>query len=293
MLKRLFATRKRPYVPGINRPETIRVDLSGNILTLRMPPHSNYGGFPGEDPPPRINIYNPSQYFDDGSNLPEWQREGKAAFYFMKRDWEFYGPPWRPRSYGTICFGIGLWRYDALPEGMSCFNPKHFEQICLRNLWYTCPACPSLGEYRAPVHWRQRQEAGATWLYFERHRDYSHDKEPPPEFMRTYRDCYLRIPLDDRYGLDLNFGYIGYAPVDYCLANMNALRNAVLDSVQLELSATAKERLEEAKHKWPDARGSEHRDPEPWIYPEWRYGGKGEENIIVVNPGSPPPELTP
>ncbi|MCX2783337.1 hypothetical protein OQJ46_10085 [Microbulbifer thermotolerans] len=276
MLKRLFATRKRPYVPGINRPETIRVDLSGSILTLQMPPHSDYEGFPGEDPPPQVNIYDQDQYVDD-SNLPKWRREGKSSFYFMRRDWEFYGPPWRTRPYGTISLGIGIYRYDTLPEGMSCFNPEHFEQICLRSLWYLGPAYPSLGKYLAPINWQLRQLAGATCLYYESH-----------------RDCYLSIPLDDRYFLDLDFRYLGYAPVKHCLTNMNTLRDAVLDSVHLEFSATAKERLAEAKHKWPDTRASEHRDPEPWIYPEWRWGNddKGEEDIVVLKPGSPPPELT-
>ncbi|MCX2801315.1 hypothetical protein OQJ59_13105 [Microbulbifer thermotolerans] len=293
MLKRLFATRKRPYVPGIKRPETVRVDLSGSILTLQMPPHSYYGGFPGEDPPPQVNIYEQGRYVDD-SGLPDWQRERKSSFHFLRRKWAFYGPPWRPRPYGTISFSITVWRCDILPEDMSCFNPNHFEQMALRSLWYAGPARPDFGEYLAPINWRLRHESGATWLYFERHRDYSHEAETPPEFMRTYRSSHLRIPLDNRYYLNLVFSYLGYAPVKYCLANMNKLRDAVLDSVQMEFSATAKERLAEAKRKWPDAHASEHRDPEPWIYPVWRrgYSDEGEDSIVVLKPGSPPPKLT-
>ncbi|MCX2779502.1 hypothetical protein [Microbulbifer thermotolerans] len=285
MLKRLFATRKRPYVPGINRPETIRLDLSGNILTLQMPPHSYDGWGPSREPP-QINIYESHQYTDD-SYQPEWRREGISSFEFLHRKWSFYGPPWRTQSYGTISFNIFACRYDALPEGMSCFNPNHFEQITLRNLWYS----GVLGGIQAPIHWRLRQESGATWLYFERHND---DLEPEPlqEILSTCLDCHLRIPVDDRYYLDLHFNYFGYVPAEYCLTNMNALRDAVLDSVQLELSSSAKERLAEAKRKWPDARASEHRDPEPWVFPKLRDGVEGEEDFVVLEPGRPP-VLTP
>ena len=294
MLKRLFATRKHPYVPSLNRPDKVEIDLSGSKLTMHMPPHSNYEGFSGKEPPERVNIYDSEQYIDD-SALPEWRREGISHFNLFKRNWEFYGPPWRTRPYGTMYFGAGICRYDALPEGMSCFNPAHFEQMALRSLWFGGPAQPDLGRERAPINWHVRRESGATWLYFESHRDYSHNTSPPPDFMRTYRGSNLRVPLDDRYFLSMSFEYIGYAPVEYCLANMNAVRDSVLQSVRLELSRAARENLAEAKGKWPDARASEIRDPEPWVYPEWRGGDgdKGEERIVILKPGSPPPVLNP
>ncbi|WP_226662945.1 hypothetical protein [Microbulbifer aggregans] len=51
MLKRLFASRKHPFIPGLNRPEKVEIDLSGSKLTMLMPPHSNYQGFAGKEPP--------------------------------------------------------------------------------------------------------------------------------------------------------------------------------------------------------------------------------------------------
>ncbi|TLM79524.1 hypothetical protein ACONUD_01225 [Microbulbifer harenosus] len=295
MLKRLFASRKHPYIPGLNRPEKIEIDLSGSKLTMLMPPHSNYQGFAGKEPPAQANIYNDGQYVDD-SSLPEWQREGVSHLTLLKRRWELYGPLWRERPLGNIRFGINILRYDTLPEGMSAFNPRHFEQMAMRSLWFTGPAQPYTGRSRAPINWDMNtREPGAPWLYYEYQRDYSHDPEPPPEFMHTYRGGCLRTPLDDHYYLNMGYGYLGYAPVDICLEHMNALTRKVLDSVHLELGSTAKERLAEAKRKWPDARATRHREPEPWVYPEWRDGDedKGEDHVVILKPGSPPPALIP
>ncbi|QIL89854.1 hypothetical protein ACONUD_01205 [Microbulbifer harenosus] len=295
MLKRLFASHKYPYIPGINRPEKVEIDLSGSTLTMLMPPHSNYQGFAGKEPPERVNIYDDKQYSDD-SLLPDWQREGKSHLNLFSRRWELYGPPWRTRPYGNIQFGASISRYDALPEGMSSFNPNHFEQMAIRTLWFTGPAHPDLGRFCSPINWDLRnRESGSPWLYYEYQPDYSNDPEPPPEFMHTYRGGCLRTPLDDRYYLNMGYSYLGYAPVETCLKHMNALTSKVLRSVRLELGSTAKQRLAEAKRKWPDARATKHREPEPWIYPEWRRGDdrKGEDNVVILKPGSPPPVLTP
>lgn len=180
MLKRLFASRKRPYIPGLNRPEKVEVDLSGSKLTMLMPPHSNYQGFASKEPPERVNIYDDGQYVDD-SLLPEWQREGKSHLSLFNRRWELYGPPWREQPYGNIQFGASISRYDALPEGMNAFNPRHFEQMAMRSLWFTGPAQPDMGRFRSPINWDMHiRKPGTPWLYYEYQPDYSHNPNPAP-----------------------------------------------------------------------------------------------------------------
>ncbi|MGL6159335.1 hypothetical protein [Microbulbifer sp.] len=298
MFKRLFASRKHPYVPGLNQREKVEMDLSGNRLTMTLPPHSDYEGFRREPPPRRVNIHDPDQY-DTGELLPEWQRSGIASYcgLLADRNWELYGPPWRTRPYGAVEFRTSIWRLDSMPEGMSCFNPSHFQQAIDRALYFGFggPAHPDDSREKAPINWRLQRESGTTGFYFESHRDFSTYVNEPSPHEATFRASTLVLPLEDRYCLGISFSYLGYAPVDYCLANMNALRDSVLESVRLELGPTARTQLAEAQRQWPRASASENRDPIAWNYPKWRRGDyrKGEPNIVILEPGSPPPEFTP
>lgn len=298
MFKRLFASRKHPYVPGLNQREKIEIDISGSKLTMLLPPHSDSEGFRREPPPSKIDLHDPENFYTDESS-PKWQRSGNAHFQgrLADRHWEFCGPPWRSRPYGFIAFGIGITREDAMPEGMSCFNPTHFEQLVAHSLYFGAggPAKPDLPRTKGPFNWRIHRESGATGIYFERHRDFHDYPKDPEAFERSSHSCTLLLPLEHRFSLGIAFRYFGYAPAEYSLVNMNTVRDTVLNSVRLELSTTAKAQLAEAKDKWPEAHTCENREPISWKYPEWRNGdySKGESNIIILKPGSAPPEFTP
>ncbi|GAB2513416.1 hypothetical protein [Microbulbifer agarilyticus] len=298
MLKRLFASRKNPYVPGLNRREKVEIDISGSRLTMLLPPHSDSEGFSRERPPSEIDLHNPENFYIDESS-PKWQRSGNAHYRgrLANRHWEFFGPPWHTRPYGFITFSIVISRQDAMPEGMSCFNPAHLEQSIIRNLFFSAggPAQPTLPKEKGPFNWQLHHHSEATGIYFERHRDFSKYNLEPENFERASHSCTLRLPLEHRYSLGVSFGYLGYAPSEYSLKNMNAVRDLVLSSVRLELGPEAREQLAEAQKKWPDAHASEYREPVFWDYPEWRKGdySKGEPNIVLVKPGSSPPEFTP
>ncbi|AHK17394.1 hypothetical protein [Thalassolituus oleivorans] len=41
MLNRLFASRKRPFLAGLNKPQHIEVDISGSKLELDVPAHND------------------------------------------------------------------------------------------------------------------------------------------------------------------------------------------------------------------------------------------------------------
>jgi len=294
MLSKLFASRKRPYIPHRYERDHVEIDFSGSRLSLDLIPHADFEGFEADPIPTSVNIYDPSIYSDD-SHVDEWQREGRASYKVASRSWELLGSPLRGRPYGTVDFMLLLLRSDALPENMSCLNSAHFEQVLLRSMYYGGPASPEFAKRKAPVNWQTEEKDNGTWIYYERHRDFSDESEPPLPFEPTFISSRLNIPLDDRHFIQLNFRYLGYAPVEPCLANMNELRDSVCNSVQLSLGTSAEKALEAANQRWPKARAQKYRKPEPWVYPEYRSGDhhKGEPDIIILKPGSPAPEFTP
>ncbi|WP_444943558.1 hypothetical protein ACJJIK_18895 [Microbulbifer sp. ZKSA006] len=172
MLNRLFASRRRPYIPHRNKREAISIDFSGNRLELSLPPHSCYDSFADLDPtsyPERVNIFDPSDYIAD-SGYEDWEREGVSRQCFIERSWELFGPIWHSRPIGTIDFRLILNRHDKLPSDMSCLNPQHLEQVVMRRLYYSGPCRPDYYVQLAPVNWKLYELSGVTAIFFEEHR---------------------------------------------------------------------------------------------------------------------------
>jgi len=265
MFKRLFASRRHPYIPGLNRPETVETDLSGSKLRMLLPPHHDAHGFEDVQAPiPRVNIYDPTIY---RGNTDEYPFSNTA---FIKRNWDYYGPVWRLRRLAYTTFIAVVERVNCLPEEMSCFNPHHLEQAVVRLLYRMGPEKPRQSEKRAPVNWTVRHSGDALWVHYEIHQNLGKLIEEEA-FMRAQYSSYAVTPLDDRHYLRLMFHNNGYSPTEYAIRHMNALRDKVCRHITLELSPSAKAQQEQARQRWPDARISTHREPEDWVYPEWRY----------------------
>ncbi|ROS00196.1 hypothetical protein EDC56_2834 [Sinobacterium caligoides] len=290
MIKRLFASRKRPYIPFRDQPERVQINLSGTIITMDLLPHMDYEGFKADHLPTHVNVFDDKTY-NNTNHLPVWQRSDSAMKSIHARDWELLGPPWRSRPFGSITFAITLMRTDQMPEAMSCFNPAHFEQLVLRSAHSRGPASPEYAKVKAPVNWRLHEQNGNTWIYYETRKDFSDFTTAPLPFSETQVDSTLHIPLGDRHYLFINFSYLGYAPAKYSFAHMNKIRDAVCKSIECQLSPSAQQQLISAREQWPTAKAQPEREPEPWRYPEWRRGDrdKGEEDILIIKPGSPAP----
>ncbi|WP_431689246.1 hypothetical protein [Hahella sp. NBU794] len=289
MLKRLFASRRRPYIPGLNTPEVIEIDLSCTKLRMQLPPHHDYEGFEARQAPiPQVNIYDPSIYRDSTFGDPF------SSSVFIKRGWEYYGPIWRMQPVASTTFIAVVEQVNCLPEGMSCFNPSHLEQALLRLCYRMGPEKPRQAVKRAPINWAIRQSGDTLWVHYEIHKDMSKIHVPSP-FSASEYSSYVVTPLDDRHYLRLMFHNYGYAPVEQAIMCMNALRDRVCRHIELEFSLSARTQMEQARGRWPDARISSQRDPENWVYPKWRDGdfGKGEPDIVILKPGSPPPPFVP
>ena len=286
MLKRLFATRKRPYMPGLNTPEQLNINLSGSVLSLKLPPHYSSDGFEAHcDPIETMNIYDPTGY--DGDPV------GTAVFnskWFISRDWEVFGPLTQLQFDGLISFVAVVERIDSLPEGMSCFNPNHFEQVINRLIFKMGPENPTSAKRVAPVNWRTEEKNGCLWLYYEIHKAEDGD---PESFAPSQFSSYAVTPLDDHHYIRLMFHNLGYKPAEYSNRFVNSVRDKVLNSVTLTLSEYALKRKAEVQARWPNATMSQQRSPYNWIYPEWRYGdtSKGERDVVITGYSTTPPEF--
>ena len=282
MLKRLFATRKHPYMPGLNTPEQITVNLSGSVLSLKLPPHYRSDGFEAHcDPIEAMNIYDPTGYGGDPV--------GTAVFNnkrFISRQWEFFGPLTRLRYIGSISFVAVVERIDSLPEGMSCFNPNHFEQVINRLIFKMGPEQPAFGEKVGPVNWRTEEKNGCLWLYYEIHK--ADDGDPERQF-----SSYAVTPLDDHHYIRLMFHNLGNKPAEHSNRFVNSVRDKVLNSVTLMLSEYAQKRKAEVQSQCPDAAISPQRQPYNWVYPEWRDGdtSKGELHTVITKYHTLPPKF--
>ena len=286
MFKRLFASRKNPYIPGLDNPEHISLNIGGCRLEMDIPPHYSSDGFEaGKEPTDIPNIYDTSLYDPDGDFLFN-------GLLPLRRSWEYLGPVWRGRFLGLTDFSVSVKRVNCLPKGMSCLNPEHLEQVILRFLFDKGPDSPGSIKKIAPVNWQVKQIGNQPWILFEQRVSVRED-DPDRDITIANFCSYAATAIDDRYFLLLDFDNFGYTPSDISIANMNALKNRVVDSICWQLSEAAQKRLHEVKAQWPDAKISQHREPEDWVYPEWRRGDrqKGEPNIVILKRNTPPPEF--
>ena len=288
MLKRLFASRKRPYVTGINPPERVSVSLSGCQLELTLPVHFRSDGFEADLEPTDIPDIYPSNVYNYGH--PEPQPFSYA--FCIRRNWEYFGPIWRGRNIGRTSFQVSSLRIDCLPKGMSCFNPAHLEQVVLRYLYDMGPGTPDRRKQVAPVNWRVEDKQGNLWVLFESQNLLDPNKEEGAGDA-NYKS-FAVTAIDDRYLLFLRFSNFGYLPVKDAIENINKIRDLVCGSIHWTLSDTLEARKEAVLQQYPNATISSQRDPEPWVYPtKWRSGDreKGEPRLVIVEPGSPAPEF--
>ncbi|WP_444937731.1 hypothetical protein [Microbulbifer sp. JMSA002] len=294
MFERLFASRKKPFVPNRDKLETLTANLSGSHFSISLPPNS-VADINEEYYGPRIDIYNREAY--DDLSRGKWYQEGRMPGQsILKRNWGFYGPPWISREYGFLTISIRVYRVDDLPESMSCFNPSHLEQVILKDLYfhYGPPEIDMIPK-AAPIKWHSKNINGINWLYCEAHPKCSELELRENPFSEAVYDTQLYAPIDDQYFIDVNFSALGYAPATYSIAAMENLMTNTYSTLNLKLSPAMQKRKEEIKRQFPEARFSQARDPEPWVYHKIRKGNSrvGEDSFVVVKKGTPPPNFNP
>lgn len=88
MFKRLFASKKNPYVPGLDRMTQVTINLSGSEFSITLPPHQ---GILPEKLRPNVNIYDHS-IFEDVSSLKEHRKGALPHISVLQREF-------RPRTF--------------------------------------------------------------------------------------------------------------------------------------------------------------------------------------------------
>ncbi|WP_444887168.1 hypothetical protein [Microbulbifer sp. JMSA008] len=294
MFERLFASRKKPFVPNRDKLETLTANLSGSHFSISLPPNS-VADINEEYYGPRIDIYNREAY--DDLSRGKWYQEGRMPGQsILKRNWGFYGPPWISMEYGFVTLVIRVYRVDDLPESMSCFNPRHFEQVILRDLYFHYgPAKNLMIPMLAPINWQQKKIGNSDWLYCEAHQNCDEKELRENPFNESTYNAQLYAPLDDNYFLNIYFSALGYAPANYSITVMNNLMSDIYSTLKLELSPTIQKRKEEISQQFPDAKFSKSREPESWVYHKFREGNDriGEDSFILIEKGTPPPNFNP
>lgn len=288
IFRRLFASHKRPYVIGLNNPERIRVNIAGCELQLTLPPHYSSEGFDEKVPPRDIsNIYDLSLYDSNADAQPFSQTQ------FIRRDWSYFGPFWKLDDIGMTDFMATVMRVNCLPEGMSCLNPNHLEQVMMRFLYRLGPEMPEFAHKLAPINWRVEDKQGNPWVVCEEHR--KRDSNIPVDPSYAVFDSFAITALDDHHVIKLSFGNFGSLPVDDSIAACNKIRDKVLDSIHWTLSPSLQARKEAVLQQFPNTHINQHRNPEPWIYPTWRDGAhdQGEPDVVILEPGSAAPVFIP
>src|SRR5690554_7407327 len=286
-LKYLFSSRKRPYVKGINNPDRISVNLQGCELQLTLPPHYSSEGFEEAVPPRDIaNIY--------ATNLFDKYQESKpfGQVKFIRRDWSYFGPFWKSGDMGMTDFMATVMRVNCLPEGMSCLNPYHLEQVVMRFLHWPSEM-PNFAARISPAGWRIENKQGHPWVICEERR--KHNPQLPEDPSDANFNSYAIAAIDDRHIVRLRFGNFGSVPANDAITACNAMRDKVLSSIHWQLSTDLQARKEVVLQKFPNTNISQHREPEPWVYSKWREGDrkKGEELYIQTKAGSPAPVFRP
>ena len=286
-LRRLFASYKRPYIVGLNNPDRIRVNLSGCELQLTLPPHNSLDGFDEKVAPRDIaNIYDASLYDEYEENPPFGQVQ------FIRRYWNYFGPIWDGPYMAVTDFMATVMRVNCLPEGMSCLNPYHLEQVVMRFLYWPTEM-PNFAEKISPANWRIENKQGHLWVICEERRKQN------PQFPANPSDANFKsfaiAAIDDRHVVRLRFGNFGSLPIDDSITACNTMRDKVLNSIRWQLSPSLQARKETVLQQFSNTSISQHREPEPWVYSKWRDGDrkKGEPRYVQTQAGSPAPVFKP
>lgn len=281
MLKRLFSSTKRPYIPGINSPENITVDLSGSTLSFKLLPNQDFEGF-GERVAPvsTLNAYNTQAFEHDLYGLFSNQS-------MYSRRWELYGVLWDPQPIGSIRANAHLMRADTLPDGMSCLNPSQFEQVINRYLFNHGPEQPEYGVRVAPVNWQVYKTHDTPWVYCE-----ERDKNQVDE---VAWHAFAFAPLDDELFVLATFYCINSDQKDVINEHFRSIIRRVISTFDLKYRPEVQAKILRLQSKTKRWAYTEQRDPEDWVYPwAWHRGSRehGQPPIIVTEPGTPAPTYT-
>jgi len=281
MLNLLLASRKRPYCPGLSKPERICMDISGTVFEFYAPRH-NDSGTPEDQP-----VISQFDLTDDRFFCDE-EGTGFRNAALLSRHLDFFGAPFGlSSSVGTIHLLVTVDRVDCLPGGMTCLNEKHFEQAVMRLIYQMGPGT-YFGE-TGPYNWCIQRVGGRPWVIYEMRTHLSEGEEPRSSYYYTqYTSCAI-AQLDDKHLLRVTFNNLGSIPEKVS----RKVRDDICHSFRIKYAPVVARKIEKQAQQYPEDTLSEYVGPAGWAKPVWRYGeaSKGEPSIVYLKPSDPPPEF--
>ncbi|WP_086931517.1 hypothetical protein [Agarilytica rhodophyticola] len=284
LIKRLLASSKHPYIEGLDNPDYLETNLSGNSFSISVPCHSSDRR--EVKMLPNINIYDTTAYADlTKARTIEYCKEQFDYLTVLQRSSTVYGVLWRDTYLCTI--GCLIFVMDTAPLGnnISCFAPEQFEAIMLHDTYHAIGPGSGANQYITPLNWKVRTINGVQWIAYEAHPDREMYKNSGHIGGGRGLRRYLFTPLDDTKYLTVNFTSFGYSPKEYCFPFLRSVMDSVTNTLNLTLTDSLQQRQQQVLEICKQKKYSETRDPEPWVY------HKLDSRYNILKRGSPPPVI--
>lgn len=271
---RLTASLKKPYIPGWYAREKITVDLSGTHFSMELPPHS-HDPVLFEPHQSHFNLYDDSNFDSD---------VGVAVLY--KRAFSVHGSVFYRERLGYCDVQPMLDRVLDLPEGMSCFNPAHFEQVIERFLHHMHGPDDTFHKQYCLKNWKNLESG----IYVEAHES----NNPFPDQSSNF-SAHFFTPLDHRLYLRIGCVCAGYEPTTITTPMVQHFIRTLIASVRVTLSAPAMVRQTGTLVQVVQKNYRSDTPDYQWRYPKFRKPDifKGEFEPVLITPGSPAPVYRP
>lgn len=242
----------------IKAAHTHRLNVDGTTLSIAFPKQSTRR--PVEAITPKEN------YGIEGKHLKNLigNRREWGCLVVARRDWDFYGPLWGG-DLATLTFTMSIITPRDIEKPVSFFHPRSFEYILgeLLTFEYGDELQPdSRPAWKAPEHWSPEDRFDSVCARYD----------VLPNNTRHLEYHRLSMPISDNHLLDLEFKYgwhpqPGDAPSsrDWLdRSEMYQLTNDIIESLQVDLSTSAKAQQQRALEGVEDTSLTPHYPPIKW-----------------------------
>ena len=284
LIKRLLASSKHPYIEGLDNPDYLETNLSGNSFSISVPCHSSETR--EVKMLPNINIYDNTAYADlTKTRSIEYRKEHLDFLSVLQQSSTVYGAVWRDTYLCAVDCFIYVVNTEPLGDSVSCFAPEQFEAITLHDTYHVVGPGGVGNQYITPLNWKIRTINAVKWIEYEAHLDQEAYKKTGQIGEGNALEKYLFTPLDDNKYLTVKLISYGYSPKEYCFPFLRGVMDSITGTLDLTLTDSILRRQQQVLEVCDQKTYSATRGPEPWVY------HKLDSRRNILKRGSPPPSI--
>jgi hypothetical protein len=207
-----------------------QIFLSGSKVVFEVPPN-NHPRHPFRPLPSSFNIYDPDEYWADGSTVAPLY---SIALY--KDDWCFKGWPILEGEVGWVEMGVFLLHTK---EFGSVFDPLRMQKAIERFIYMDDG--PGAGRFHtvARCDWSVRGINGTEWVHYD---NQIHD----------HQRALWHTPLSDEHILTVSMKYYTYRESEKLGRELARFGQEVVDTFVVDLSDDARESKDGAARRHPE-----------------------------------------